>query len=283
MADSYCGKTCADCAQKEQLNCPGCKSGPGRPYSGDCALAKCLREKGHETCDTCSYQGNCRTLANRDRMPDYRLKKIEEERIQKAAMAKRAPILGKWLWVLFWLIVPGTIGSFMSDKSIAGLLPGLLVPGRIITLISNLTYGAILLKLASEEASYRTAGICALIAGSASFAVTFIPDAVNDPTVTLLIKIPIAIVALVREYNEYMGHSAVLDGVDNELSEKWSMLWKWYVGVLLGMIGGIFITLIIPILGALAIIASAIGILVVDVLKLVYLYRSAKVFREYPV
>lgn len=28
MAETYCGKTCAECTQKEILNCPGCKAGP---------------------------------------------------------------------------------------------------------------------------------------------------------------------------------------------------------------------------------------------------------------
>jgi hypothetical protein len=95
--------------------------------------------------------------------------------------------------------------------------------------------------------------------------------------------IPAAIIALVGEYNEYMGHSAVLTGVDNELSEKWEVLWKWYIGLFLGMFGCILLMLIIPILGAIALIGAAIGLVVVGILKLVYLYRTAKLFREYPV
>lgn len=97
MSETYCGKSCVDCTQKESLNCPGCKAGPGRQFGGDCELAKCVRVKGHETCDTCGFKGNCGTLRSRDRMPDYRIRKIEQEEMRKAAIAKRAPILGKWL------------------------------------------------------------------------------------------------------------------------------------------------------------------------------------------
>ena len=39
---------------------------------------------------------------------------------------------------------------------------------------------------------------------------------------------------------------------------------------------------ILPLLGALGIIAAAIGLVVVSIMKLVYLYRTAKIFREYP-
>ena len=101
MAETYCGKNCSECSKKEQLNCSGCKAGPGRQFGGDCELAKCIRSKGHESCDTCSFKGNCGTYRNRDSMPDYRIRKIEAEEMRKAAIAKRAPMLGKWLWIIF--------------------------------------------------------------------------------------------------------------------------------------------------------------------------------------
>ena len=95
MAETYCGKSCEECTKKEQLNCSGCKTGPGRQFGGDCELAKCVRDKGHETCDTCGFKGNCGTLRIRDSMPDYRIRKIEAGEQRKAAIAKRAPVLGK--------------------------------------------------------------------------------------------------------------------------------------------------------------------------------------------
>ena len=283
MAETYCGKSCEECTKKEQLNCSGCKHGPGRQFCGDCELAKCVRDKGHETCETCGFKGNCGTLRSRESMPDYRIRKIEAEAMRKAAIAKRAPVLGRWLWIIFWLIIPSTIGSIMAHETTAKILPGLVMPGQIINAICSLTYGAILLKLGSEEDRYRTAGICALIAGGVSAVVAIITVAAEEATWTLLFTLPAAVVAMVGEYNEYMGHSAVLSGVDNELSEKWEVLWKWYIGLVLGMFGCIIVMLIIPILGAIAILGCAIGTVVVGILKLVYLYRTAKIFREYPV
>ena len=283
MTETYCGKSCAECTQKEQLNCSGCKTGPGRQFGGDCELAKCIRDKGHKTCDTCSYKGNCGTLRSRDNMPDYRRRKIEAEEMRKAAIAKRAPVLGKWLWIIFWLIIPSTIGSLMANESTTKILPGLFMPGQMINAICSLTYGAILLKLGSEEDRYRTAGICALIAGASSALAAIVNGGFKGATWILIFTIPAAIVALVGEYNEYMGHSAVLSGVDNELSEKWEVLWKWYIGLFLGIFGSILVMLIIPVFGAIAVIGCTIGTVVVGILKLVYLYRTAKIFREYPV
>lgn len=283
MAETYCGKCCKDCAQKETLNCSGCKTGPGRQFGGDCELAKCIRSKGHESCDTCGFKGNCGTLRSRDSMPDYRRRKIEAEEQRKAAIAKRAPVLGKWLWIVFWLIIPSTIASFMTHETIVEYLPGLYLPGQILSAVCSLTYGLILVKLASEEDRYKTAGICALVCGVVSAVVAIISGTGETATWTLIFTLPAAVVSFVGEYNEYMAHSIVLSGVDNELSEKWEKLWKWYICMFGAMIGSILVMLIIPILGALVILAAAIGTIVVSIMKLVYLYRTAKIFREYPV
>ena len=283
MTENYCGKSCAECVQKEKLNCSGCKTGPGRKFGGDCELAKCVRDKGHETCDTCGFKGNCGTLRRRENMPDYRIRKIEAEEMRKAAIAKRAPVLGKWLWIIFWLIIPSTVGSIMANENTAKILPGLFMPGQIINAICSITYGAILLRLGSEEGRYRTAGICALSAGASSAIAAIVNGGSEGATWILIFTIPAAIVALVGEYNEYMAHSEVLSGVDNELSEKWEVLWKWYIGLFLGMFGCILVMLFAPLLGAIAILGCAIGTIVVGILKLVYLYRTAKIFREYSI
>ena len=83
MAETYCGKSCEECTKKEHLNCSGCKTGPGRQFGGDCELAKCVRDKGHETCETCGFKGNCGTLRSRESMPDYRIRKIEAEAMKR--------------------------------------------------------------------------------------------------------------------------------------------------------------------------------------------------------
>ena len=84
---------------------------------------------------------------------------------------------------------------------------------------------------------------------------------------------------MVGEYQEYMGHSELLWDVDVELSDKWHKLWKWYIGCFLALLASIVVILLSPILGLLVTLAAAIGILVVLIVKLVYLYRTAMLFR----
>lgn len=283
MAETYCGKICAECAQRESMNCPGCKTGPGRPYGGDCELALCARSKGHETCDSCVFRDTCGPLKGREHMIDYRNRRIEAEKARKAAIAKRAPVLGKWLWVIFWLVIPSAIAGVMTNESVVKLDPALYMPGQILNAVVAAVYGVSLLKLGAVEDRYRTAGICTLVAGGISTLISLITGTAQPPVATLLLSVPAAVVSFVGVYNEYMAHSTVLVGVDNELSEKWEKLWKWYIGLFCAMMGSLLVLLIIPILGALVILAAAIGVIVVSVLNLVYLYRTAKIFRQYPV
>lgn len=283
MAETYCGKSCAECAQKEQLNCQGCKYGPGRRFGGDCELAKCVMEKGHETCDTCSFMGNCSIQRSCAVMPEKRIKRLEAEAARKAEMAKQAPLLGKWLWIMFWLIIPNSIASVLTNQTVVVYVPSLNFPGQIISAICSAAYGFFLLKLAPVENTYKKAGICVLVTAAASVLVALLTGAAGTPTWTLILTIPATIMAWIGEYHMFRANAAVLEGVDQELSEQWIKLWKWYIGFLLGMVGSIVIVLILPMIGVLALLAAAIGVLVVGIKKLVYLYRTAKIFREYPV
>ena len=280
MAETYCGKSCAECEQKEILACPGCKAGPGRQYGGDCELAACVRDKGHESCDTCGFKGNCGTLRHSHRVPEDRRRQMEREQLRQAAIAGRAPALGKWLWIAFWLVIPSTIGNLMANESMMKVFPGLYYPGEIISAVCTLVYGIILLRLGSEEDHYRASGICGLIAGGVSALVVLISGGAEPRTWTLLLSLPAAIVAMVGTFHEYMGHATVLTGVDSELSDEWVSLWKWHIGLFAAMLGSILLMLLAPILGAVALIVVAIGVFITGILKLVYLYRTAVIFRQ---
>lgn len=280
MAETYCGKSCELCVQKEGLQCPGCKVGPGRAYGGDCELAKCVRVKGHETCDTCTTRGHCSNFRNCQHFPEYRRRKLEAERQKQETMARQAPLFGKWLWILFWLVVPNTIAGLFGNEMLWQSVPGVYGFGQIFKTACSLVYSMILLKLGAEERCYRTAGICGLISSVLGAVTGILAGTTEQLWLSAILVLPALIVAFVGEYNEYMGHSAILEPMDRELSEKWQTLWKWYISLFLGLFGCVLLAVIAPVLGLLALLGDVIGILVVCILKLVNLYRTAKVFRE---
>lgn len=278
MSETYCGKICSECTEKEILNCPGCKAGPGRLFGGDCEIARCCRDKGQEACGTCDLKWNCDIFRSRGRQQDDRKRKIEAGLRQRQAVAEIAPVLGRWLWVLFWLVVPASIAGLMESDTVAEIAPKVFSAGRILSTACNFAYGIVLLFVSFKEDRYRTAGICDILGVGGLLAIRSV---FGDATWTMFLILPLTIVSLVGVYNEYMAHGDVLTGIDDDLSAKWKNLWKWYIGMYLGIFGGIFVEIIIPILGVLIIIATALGTIAVSILKLVYLYKTAKLFRDY--
>jgi hypothetical protein len=56
MADPFmgrCGIDCNDCEYRAPMNCPGCVCSEGKPFWGECSVAKCSADKGHEHCGKC--------------------------------------------------------------------------------------------------------------------------------------------------------------------------------------------------------------------------------------
>lgn len=217
MAESYCEKSCAQCAQMQQGICPGCKEGPGKRFQGNCKLALCARDKGHETCGSCTMAIHCGVFAQRDYMPEERRRQMEEEAAKKAGLSRRAAVLGKWLWLLFWMFIPSEIGQLMANDYTQELLPGLYMAGKLIGAACSAVYGVIYLNLGSEECRYTKTGVCVLLTAAGSLVLSVLPA---NEAWTLLISLPLLAVAFFGHYQQYMAHAAVLSDVDYELSEK---------------------------------------------------------------
>ena len=281
MAGTYCGKSCESCTQKEQKLCPGCHAGPGRSWSGDCEIAVCCRDKGHESCNTCTNYRYCGKFRRKDEMVERRARKQAEEEARRAELARRAPFFGRWLWILFWLIIPGTVASILGMDALAAAAPGVYLFGKYLGVACSLAYGLILLRMMSEHDAYRTAGILRLVTAAVSLLLALVAGKNSAANWTLLISLPGGVVGMVATYQEYMAHASLMDSLDRALAEKWRMLWKWYIGVFIALFGSIVVMLIFRLLGLLVLLAALVGTVVVEILALVYLYQSAKEFKEY--
>ncbi|MBE5710423.1 MAG: hypothetical protein EGR51_11075 [Oscillibacter sp.] len=150
----------------------------------------------------------------------------------------------------------------------------------MLAFLISLAYGVLLWQLREAAGRYRTAALCYLAGGIIS-GVLLLPAIPEGNWLWWLLSLPVMVLELCAAYQEFYAHAEVLEELDPELAGKWRLLWKWWIGLLLGLFGCIFLALISAILGLLAILADAIGLLVVGIVKLVYLYRTAKRFREY--
>ena len=195
-----------------------------------------------------------------------------------------AAVLAGRLWPLFWLIVPGTIAGFLSDEALAAHWPDLASLGEILGILCSVVYGLLLLSLARVNGGYRAAGVCTLFVAVAGIIIQSLGG--GDPRnvergIALILTLLAGVAALVGEYTECTSHAEVLEPVDLELSQRWRRLMKWYIGTYLGSVGSIVVVMIFGPLGLLVMLASIIGMMVVAILKLVYLWRTARTFREY--
>lgn len=278
--EGFCGRSCETCAWRDRLACSGCQAGPGRPFGGDCDVAACCREKGHTACGTCAHLTGCTRRVGLERKPEERLYRAEAEALRRRELDRRALVLGKWLWPLFWLVVPSLLGSFMTNETVLSVLPGLRAPGEILVLLCSLAYCVILWQLRQLEDGYRSAAVCCGVSAVVGALAEGLRGTLGDGLVLLLL-LPALALKLYGTYREYSAHAAMLDGADDGLAENWQKLWKWEIGLLLGLFGCLLLVVIAGLLGLLALLADAVGMIVVSILKLVYLYRTAKLFREH--
>jgi hypothetical protein len=279
----YCGKDCQTCGCREEINCGGCLS-----QQKDCIIAQCCVEKGHENCGTCGFRGECYKLRSKDNMPSYiqRQRQIAEANERREAaraaeaqrrqeeLVRRAPVVAKWLGVMFWL----TIVTIVIN--LVGKIPSLALACEIMSTACSFVVVWALLQLKEEDSRYRTAAICTAVSLLVGVALTLISGGGETPGWTLALSLPAAVVSLVGTYNKCMAHSSVVGGVDSALGEKWEKIWKWQIIALGSLAGSIVLLLIAPVLGALVAMAAAIATLVVSIMEMVALYQSAEAFKK---
>ena len=124
-----------------------------------------------------------------------------------------------------------TGGGADERRNGRGLVPAAVLARADCELAVFACDGAILLRISEVELSYRTAGICQIVAGAVSFVVQLFTDAGMESGWLLLVLLPVIVVSLVGQYHCYMGHEAVLYKVDDTLADKWVVLWKWNIGM----------------------------------------------------
>ncbi|MBQ7015074.1 MAG: DUF3795 domain-containing protein [Clostridia bacterium] len=278
MAKTFCGKNCDECTYKEELDCPGCEKGPGNPWNGDCKIVNCCVNKGHKSCETCSMNEPCGTRSRKHIIPQERIKDLEAEASKQERIRKKASVLGKWLPILFWTsIVSVIIGLFDSDSIQQSSLKVYLI-ASIAESICGFISVFIFFKISSTSKRYKTAAWATLIA-TIGVLVTLVLFLFTLELTLVLVVSALSIVSLYAKYSEYKGHSDVLEEVDPDLSEKWDKLIKWYIICNIALIASVILALI-PKLAVLVILVASIGMIIVGIFELVFLYHTAKVFKS---
>ncbi|SHI24700.1 hypothetical protein SAMN02745229_02379 [Butyrivibrio fibrisolvens DSM 3071] len=234
----------------------------------------------------------------------------------KRLSPRGAHFLSNWIMILFLLFIPTTIASILSNGKIV-TSQGLLFAGYVISTICSIAYGLILLKISSKDDRYNVAGYCSLVVSAADIIklilsavassaakaaessasnyvnttysgrmMTYSSTASTADTslaatlagVGVLISLVAIVAGLIGTKYEFTAHSSVLKGVDDELSENWLILWKWYIGAIIAMMCSLILVLA---LGMILIIGAVIVLFITNIVKIVFLYQTSKAFGEY--
>ena len=96
----------------------------------------------------------------------------------------------------------------------------------------------------------------------------------------LIFTLPAAVLMFVGIYHTYIAHSWMTAEADWELSDNWERLWKWEVITVIGTLCSPLLAFF-GLIGLLAVFAVLIVGAVVDILALVYLWRTAELMKAY--
>ena len=183
----------------------------------------------------------------------------------------------KWFRFLFWLVIPNIIASILTIDSFQETAPGIYLLGGILAAVSTLAYGIVLQHLRDANAKYFTAGCCKIVVGGLSLLKVLVLNEI--PFLNVGATLISAVVSVCAVHEEYTAHSEALRGVDDDLADKWLILWKAYIILLACTLGSIVLALFAPGLGVLALLGGSIGLTIVGIIELVCLYSSAKALR----
>ena len=189
-------------------------------------------------------------------------------------------LLGRWLWVLFWLLAAG-IAAELTGMVLGQLFPQLPILETVDslreTLFSALS-GLVLLRLSSVQTRYCWAGICTLASMAATVA-TALGAGGEESGWSLLLELLVIVSSLVGAYHEFAGHGAVLGRVQPELAERWRSLWRWYLWAIGALMVALLLSLLVPILGLVISPAVLVVMVLLYLMRLVCLFQTAKCFR----
>ena len=197
--------------------------------------------------------------------------------------ARRAAVFGKWFMIYFWTQIFMIILAFLSSLWLVNGMPAVLLV--LLSYGYSVTEVVIFYQLGRQEDRFKTSAGLALIALVAGIII----DLLHSNVLAVLWRIPGGIIKLIAVYHFMIGCSEILLTTDGKLSDKWRSLWKWYIDLRVGLIVGlpallimalIFESTLLANLALILVIGIAIALVVVAILWLVYLYRTARCFQQ---
>ena len=182
----------------------------------------------------------------------------------------------KWLRVLMYIALAGLVYTLVGIPSF--------IPVAITTWISRILMAVMafsMFKLAPVNDRYKKAGIQRVIV----LVLTVVADLLH---VTAAVALVTGILSIIADYQEYHGHSELIEEKDHQLSGKWTSLFMWSIiaGLVLGFTStatAMFTAMAgVDTMKATILIAAILAIpqSVIEILYILYLKKMVAIFAE---
>ena len=186
--------------------------------------------------------------------------------------------MGKWVWLIFWLVVPMELASLLTLDFVVRAVPAAEVVGTALELLCGLACALFLWKLTPVLREYRTAALCQIAVALVNLFLLALPE---GSALILLLGIPAIVLGFYGNYVEFHTHAQVVEPLDAGLAASWRKLWK----LLLLSLGSLVLLIFSMLLGPGAVVLAGLAVLGLTVyyavMRMVYLWRTAKCFREW--
>ena len=273
MAESYCLKSCTECARE---GCAGCKAGA---FAQQCDIVKCCKEKNHESCESCTRETYCPTRTGRLHMPEKVFAMERREAELQVKYLGDAAVLAKWVKIIFWSMIAVNVVSFIGY--LEGWFPGI----RWIDLLCSVALYVVIclcyFKLRGVHDRFGTVAVltfaCQLVLVLLS---AFVPGENALKTIIQLIGGVVSIFVWKIRCETFRD---ALSGIHRDMSRKWENQWKLYKISLWMTFGGLLVC-IIPVVGLVGLLAVVGGlglVIFLSIREYVYLWQTWKTCEDF--
>ncbi len=282
--ESYCGKNCDQCAYRSQGSCPGCKDGPGMPYTRTCPLARCCQQKGHQKCDTCLFRENCRLLrqkdswwplraagpASRRKAPSPPVPPLAQEQARLLLRGMTGLLLLEFLSLGWGFLAPSILSRSLSHTMMV----------LLVTLSAFLSC-AIYFWLNRVYSGYYIAGFGRLYLLPVALVAIYLRRLTSGHTTLAVLLLIYMLLFCLAEWAVYLLHGKVAAGVHPALSKRWRFL-SWLLPVIVFFSVLSYLDwLTDPQKKMSMVLLTLLAVGVVKALKLVFLCQTVNALKQY--
>lgn len=185
----------------------------------------------------------------------------------------------KYLRILFWLFIPYFISSILSEVEWKAFASALNCIGAVVSAVCSIIVAFCCFKLSRYWEKYSYATVVGMVYVVISV-VMIVNTYILGSKASVININSLLILKLIADYFEYNGHAKLIEAINVGQAKIWKRLWIWAaVFTILSILGSALVLFdVTATAGTILIAYSPYMLVVVQLMRFVYLYRTSKAF-----